>query len=235
MLFLTSGALVDLCAKTPGGKPSRKLKVVIDASHDGGAWWFPQGPPPFDSEKWHQGSELAAYFKGRGWEVVEIPRGTRMTDQLRGASILVRLNLFGTYTDSEVEAYREFVRKGGSLLLVQAFVRDDEKEHDSVARAFGVRFEGKAEADLMQSADAYSSDFNNTVYQIGSIVALYPKSTRPLAYLEGSDRLVMGMFRFGRGRVVFLSSVYSILHVRQQFTGRLFDELARAHSRRKRR
>jgi hypothetical protein len=234
MLFLASGALVDLCAKTSGGKPPRKLRVVIDASQDGGAWWFPQGPAPFDSEKWHQGSELAAYFKGRGWEVIEIPRGARITNQLEGASIAVRLNQFGTYLRTEVDAYREFVRKGGSLLLVTGYVRENEAGNDSVAKEFGLRFEGVIEAAVMHSAAAYLKAFDDTIYRIGSIAVRYPKSTRPLAYLD-HDRLVMGRFRFGRGTIVFLSSVFSILHVRQRFTGRVFDELVKAPRKPKRR
>lgn len=238
-LCLAALLVVGLCAlpslsARPRGKEPPKLRVVIDASRDGGAWWFPQGPAPFDSEKWHQGSELAAYFKGRGWEVIEIPRGARLTNQLESASIVVRMNQFGTYLQTEVDAYREFVRKGGSLLLVRGYVRQNEAENDSVAKQFGLRFEGVIEAAVMHSAAAYRKDFDDTVYRIGSIVVRYPKSTRPLAYLD-HDRLVMGMFRFGRGKIVFLSSVFSILHVRQQFTTRLFDELAKAPPRPKRR
>ena len=232
LLVFACSSVPSLDAK-PRVKQRPRLRIVIDASRDGGGWWFPQGPAPFDSEKWHQGSELAAYFKGRGWEVIEIPRGARLTNQMEGASIVVRVNQYGTYMQTEVDAYREFVRKGGSLLLVTGFVRENEGENDSVAKQFGLRFEGVIEAAVMHSAAAYRKDFDETIYQIGSIVVRYPKSTQPLAQLD-HDRLVMGMFRFGRGKIVFLSSVFSLLHVRQRFTTRLFDELANVHPRKKR-
>lgn len=233
ILFLTgSGAVVDLSAKTPQRRPPRKLRVVIDASHDGGAWWFPQGPE-FDPLRPHQGSVLAEYLKRRGWEVVEVPRGAEIANQFRNAAIVVRMNRFEGYETSEVAAYRSFVGNGGRLLLVQGYVRDGEAENDAVARRFGVRFEGMISEPTMRGY-ASMRGVDDVVFQIGSIVVKYPKSTRPLAYL-GNDRLVMGTFRHGRGRVIFLSSVAPILRVPQPLTRRLFDELARSHSRCRRR
>jgi len=236
ILFLTaSGTLVDLSAKTPQRRPLRKLRVVIDASHDGGAWWFPQGPE-FDPRRPHQGSVLAEYLKRRGWEVVEVPRGAKIANQFRGASIVVRMNLFGVYENSEVVAYQRFVRNGGSLLLVEGFVRDREADNDSVARQFGVRFEGMVDEPAMHGtfADTFMRGVGDVAFQNGSIVVKYPRFTQPLAYVS-NERLVMGTVRYGRGRIIFLSSVFTMLHVPQPFTMRLSDELARSHSRKKRR
>jgi len=231
ILFLTSGSLVDLHAKTPRGKPLRKLRVVIDASRDGGAWWFPQGPPPFDPQKPHQGVLLANYLKSRGWEVIEIPRETKITDQFKGATMVVRFNKWGGYDASEVMAYREFVRNGGRLLLLEGYVRDAESENDAVARQFGIHFQGMVEAAAMRGAKGASRDYNSTVYRIGSIVDQYPQATRPLARLD-DGRLVMGTFRFGRGRIIFLSSVFPVLQVPELFINRLFDDLSRSRPKR---
>jgi hypothetical protein len=226
--FAALGTFVELSAQTPQRQSTRPIRVVIDASHDGGAWWFPQGTQ-FDPRLPHQGSPLAEHLRGRGWEVVEVPRGTKIVNQLRGASIVVRLNLFGGYEDSEVAAYQSFVKSGGRLLLIEGYVRDGEANKDSVARLFGVRFEGVVNEPMIDRvvAGTFMQGIDLLGFQIGSIVVAYPKSTQPLAYLS-KDRLVMGTFRYGRGRVTFLSSIYAVLLVPQPFTGRLFDELARS-------
>lgn len=224
LFLIAAGTLIDLGAKTPQRRPLRRLRVVIDASHDGGAWWFPQGPE-FDPIRPHQGSALAEYLKRRDWEVVEVPRGTKIANQFRSASIVIRMNLFGGYENSEVAAYQRFVKNGGRLLLVEGYVRDVEADNDSVARQFGVRFEGIVSEPTMPG-DTFMRGVGAVMFQIGSIVVRYPKSTQPLSYLN-NDRLVMGTFRYGRGRVIFLSSVAPLLHISQSFTGRLFDELAR--------
>ncbi len=233
LLVLVVGGLSSLKAQ-PRKKSHPKIRIVIDASRDGGAWWFPQGPPPFDPQKPHQGVVLVNYLKSRGWEVIEIPRETKITNQFKGAKIVVRFNNWGGYDASEVMTYREFVRNGGGLLLLQGFVRDVETEKDAVAKQFGIRFQGMVEAGEMRGAKGASRDYSSTVYRIGSVVDQYPQATRALARL-GDGRLVMGTFRFGRGKIIFLSSVFPVLHASELFIDRLFDDLSGSRPRRKRR
>jgi len=140
------------------------------------------------------------------------------------------MDLFGKYDESEVAAYREFVTNGGRLLLVEGFVREGEADNDSVAREFGVRFEGVVSGQVFRgtSAGAFTLNFDEVSYQIGSVVVKSPAATQPVAYLN-DGRLTMGVFRYGRGRVMFLSSVFPILNAPLPFTGQLFDELARSN------
>lgn len=107
--------------------------------------------------------------------------------------------MWGGYENSEVAAYRSFVKNGGRLLLVEAFVRDGEADNDSVAGQFGVRFEGAVFEPGMygSSGDTFMRGLDDLVFRNGSIVVKYPKSTQPLAYVS-KDRLVMGTFRYGR-------------------------------------
>jgi hypothetical protein len=233
LLVLVAGGLSCLSAQSRK-KSQPKIRIVIDASRDGGAWWFPQGPPPFDPQKPHQGVLLANYLKGRGWKVIEIPRETKITGQFKGATMVVRFNKWGGYDASEVMAYREFVRNGGRLLILQGYVRDAEAENDGVARQFGIHFQGMVEADEMRRAKGVSPDYNSTVYRIGSIVDQYPQATRPLARID-DGRLVMGTFRFGWGRIIFLSSVFPVLQAPELFINQLFDDLSRSRPKRKRR
>src|SRR5438067_13727394 len=48
--------------------------VLVDATHDGGAWWFPQGGP-FISTQPHQGQALADTLRPKGYAVDELARG----------------------------------------------------------------------------------------------------------------------------------------------------------------
>src|SRR5512136_209974 len=54
------------------------MSILVDASRDGGVWWFPQ-EWPFDPESAHQGRALASYLRGKGFRVDELGRPTTIT------------------------------------------------------------------------------------------------------------------------------------------------------------
>ena len=93
-LLLTFGLAVLLLNPCLAQGQEKKLRVLIDASKDGGLWWFPQGRNGFDSNTHHQGKALADLMRSKGWEVIELGRGEVITvDKLRDVGV-VRL-LFG--------------------------------------------------------------------------------------------------------------------------------------------
>src|SRR4051812_44800313 len=57
--------------------PAAQAKsVLVDPTHDGGTWWFPQtADSGWDPLKAHQGRALANYLRGRGYTVRELGRG----------------------------------------------------------------------------------------------------------------------------------------------------------------
>ena len=63
--FIYSQEFANLCDKygikaydsVPPPKPPPD-QILIDASRDGGAWWYPQAGP-FDPDEYHQGKKLA--------------------------------------------------------------------------------------------------------------------------------------------------------------------------------
>ena len=117
-------------------------KILVDASRDGGVWWFPQSSGSvFSSEEDHQGKALADYLINLGYSVDELPRGTTITDTLlRNYNKIIRAGGFGVYSGDEILAYDNFLNRKGSLLLLEDFVNylDD----DSLAEHIGVKFEG---------------------------------------------------------------------------------------------
>ncbi|MHB1306881.1 MAG: hypothetical protein ACYC23_07355 [Limisphaerales bacterium] len=67
------------------GGATKPLRVPVEASKDGGLWWFPQAPPAFDPRQPHQGKPLADAMRARGRAVTELPRGEVVTgDRLKG-------------------------------------------------------------------------------------------------------------------------------------------------------
>src|SRR5262249_30671099 len=68
----------------PNNSPVHALKnskaILVDASKDGGVWWWPQTPSNGYSEnRDHQGKPLADYLKKLGYEVDELPLGAIIT------------------------------------------------------------------------------------------------------------------------------------------------------------
>ena len=210
-------------------------RIVVDASKDGGVWWFPQGEDSFDPAKHHQGKWLADDLRSRGWEVEEIASGDDVTARLEGADIVIRANFYGEYKPSEVLAYREYVAAGGNVLLLRGFVREGQENRDQVAAAFGIVFSKTVRTATIRrwTQHPLAKDLDLLPYQIGSVVTKAPKSKVPIAYLD-QNQLVMGTVTIGKGKVVFVSTILPLLKVPQPFMSRTIEELIRRDEHRNR-
>jgi len=58
-------------------------KILVDATKDGGIWWFPQDGL-FEETEPHQGERLADYMRSRGNIVMELGRDALITSELLG-------------------------------------------------------------------------------------------------------------------------------------------------------
>ncbi len=115
-------------------------RVLVDASRDGGGWWFPQSAP-FNPAAAHQGKLLADSLRADGYIVDELPRPSTITAQLlQPYDIVIRANAFGTYTSTEIAAYQTYVQSGGRLLLLADNATN--APADGVALNFGIQFGG---------------------------------------------------------------------------------------------
>jgi hypothetical protein len=225
--------LLAACAP-PAGKPVTPVtasaaapeahhRILVDASRDGGAWWFPQGGP-FTAGAAHQGKALADYLRAQGHTVTELPRPTTVTAELlAGADVVIRANGFGPYTDAEIDAYDHWVKAGGRLLLLS-----DVRPNDGLAERFGLKFQG--------TALAHGSPRKTTVAKFaphplthgvqalpfdgGSGLTAYPPDAILVGWLardnfldlNGNNRQddgepaappVLGAMPFGQGKIVF--------------------------------
>jgi hypothetical protein len=103
------------------------LKILIDASKDGGVWWSPQSQN-FDPKANHQGKALADALRAKGYDVNELGRGTEVTTELlRAANVVVRPRVFFPYSAAEIDAYRNAISVGLPVVLIaQPAVRSDQ-------------------------------------------------------------------------------------------------------------
>jgi hypothetical protein len=123
-------------------------KIVIDGSHDGGVWWFPQSTlTGFDSKKWHQGQPFAELLRKKGFEVDELGRGSELTEEMFfGYYIVIRAGGFEKYTSKELEVYTNIISRPMNMLFFT-----DHKKYDPVDELgylLGLNFEGIANGNI---------------------------------------------------------------------------------------
>jgi hypothetical protein len=119
-------------------------KILIDASHDGGVWWYPQSPATgFNPEEYHQGKRFADLLRGKGFEVDELGRGAELTyEMFFGYYIIIRADGFLPYTDDELEVYSRLIYRGMNMVFFT-----DHKKYDPVDELgdhLGLKFKGVA-------------------------------------------------------------------------------------------
>lgn len=147
LLFTFSCNELDVALPEPGEEigigetPGEAVKILVDGTHDGGVWWFPQSGT-FDQEQYHQGTKLADYLRKSGFIVDELGRNTTISDAvLEGYGIVIRAGGFSDYTEGELQAYERALNRGISLLLLS-----DHKTHDTngdrLAESLGLQIVG---------------------------------------------------------------------------------------------
>jgi len=223
-------ALVTACSVSTGRArtPTQNVasgtdsaSILVDASRDGGVWWFPQ-VAPFDPGAEHQGLALVGYLRSRGYRVKELGRGTAITsDLLHSNGIVIRAGEFGGYTAEETAAYREYVRAGGRLLLLADHMRY--APPDELGRSFGLDFVGITQGGNVLrfiSGHPITEGLGPLGYGVGSALLSIPASALVLGTLdstgfvdlndngqqdegEPSAPVVLGAMAFGSGRIVF--------------------------------
>ena len=202
-LLLTFGLAVLLLNPCLAQGQEKKLRVLIDASKDGGLWWFPQGRNGFDSNTHHQGKALADLMRSKGWEVIELGRGEVITvDKLRDVDVMVRIPAWSDYSSEEVVAYRDSVMGGTRLLLMGGY------KNDLLAEIFGLRFDSLNRFAAVRqwiphplTENVAGKDFSWTSIKEA------PQNAVLLAWLNygvADARPVLGYLPYGSGYVVFV-------------------------------
>ena len=215
----TGSAMVGVLSVVP--------RILVDASRDGGGWWFPQFElsGDFDISLPHQGKYLADYLRSRGYRVDELRRPYFVAPLLHTYDIVIRASGFGYYTPQEIAAYQQYVQAGGNLLLLGDHMKY--LPADSLALAFGLEFAGITLGDNLMSnfiAHPITEGVGTVGYGVGSGLVAYPASAQLLGFLSSGSYLdlnkndaqdpgepsappVLGVLPYGTGRIVFCGDV----------------------------
>lgn len=216
-------------------------KIVIDASHDGGVWWFPQyDQTGYDPTQNHQGKVFADLLRNKGFEVTELGRDQELTEEMFfGSYIVLRAGGIGTYTNKEVQVYSNLLKRGMNL----AFFTDHLKYYpnDDIANLLGLKFQGAANGvikgfaahqitsnleslDYIAGSAILDADLNSNIEVLGRLgpddfVDLNANDKRDANEPTGS--CVMGILNYPGSRVFFFGDMNSIQLQPQPFIDNL--------------
>lgn len=209
--------------------------ILIDASKDGGVWWYPQSAATgFVATNNHQGKKLADYFRSLGFKVDEIGRGTIITnDLLRNYNNIIRAGGFGNYTPDEIAAYETFLSRSSSLLLLQDHLTNF--PNDQLSASLGAVFTG-VQAGTVTSFESHpiTTGVSSFPFMMGSVIR-NPDPTK-MTILgsivttiggETSNTGVMGVLHHPTSRIFFIGDTNGIETIPQPFTLNLIKWLFR--------
>ena len=202
--------------------------ILVDASRDGGGWWFPQSGQ-FNPSAYHQGTALVNYLEALGYVVKELPRGATVTRELlRRHQLVIRAGIYGTYTNDEIAAYKEFLERKTALLLISE--HSAERQNDQLAAYLGLQFSGSLTVDITQfNAHPITQGVSTHRYIAGSVIqnAKSEKIT-PVGMISNasvSNAVAMGTVHHSTCRIVFIGDINGLELVPQPLTKNLFKWL----------
>ena len=214
-------------------KPTTNLpaskSILVDASKDGGAWWFPQGPGGFSEINHHQGKALADYFRNLGYQVDELPRGAIITSELLDKySKVIRPSAFFSYSNAEIAAYTSFLNRSSALLLVSDHMTNT--VNDQLSASLGLVFEGTYWGPITSiQPHAITSGITSLNYIAGSVIKSWdPSKITVLGHLNiqsGNEIRVaaaMGIVNHPSSKIFFIGDITDVLlHVSQPLISNL--------------
>ena len=206
--------------KTTTNSPASK-SILVDASKDGGVWWFPQGPAGFSATNPHQGTALADYFRSLGYQVDELPRGAIITaDLLDKYSKVIRPTAFFSYSTEEIRAYTSFLSRSSSLLLASDHLMNT--VNDQLSASLGLMFEGAYGGPITSfQPHAITSGVTSLNYIAGSVLKSWDPSKITVLGYQTTGIAAMGIVHHPSSRIFFIGDMNGIEQVPQPFISNL--------------
>ena len=146
-------------------------KIVIDASHDGGVWWYPQSEQTgFKPENYHQGKVFADMLRQKGFKVYELGRGEELKEEhFMGYYIVIRVNGFQPYAKNELDVYSKLVKRGMNLVFFTDHKRYDPE--DELGDLLGIEFRGLTRGTVSKFAShIITENLTSLDYIAGSVL-----------------------------------------------------------------
>ncbi len=216
-------------------------RIVIDASHDGGVWWFPQSEQTgFDPEKPHQGQYFAEMLRSKGFKVDELGRNEELKEEhFMGYYIVIRVNGFQTYTENELNVYSKLIKRGMNLVFFTDHKMYDPK--DELGDMLGLEFRGLARGSITRF-DSHIITENLTLLDYGAGAVLVNADKNPniqvLGWLGENDFAdlnmnetrdagetyappVMGILSYPKSKIFFIGDANGLQMMPQPFINNL--------------
>ena len=220
--------LLQACIKPSDPNPvALKDKILVDASKDGGVWWYPQTGLTGDANAYHQGKKMADYLRSLGYQVDELSRGTTITwPLLKQYTKVIRAGGFGNYSSGEILAYDSFLNRSSSLMLLQDHLTN--YSNDLLSEHLGVKFAGAETGNVTKfTAHPITTGVTNYDFMAGSIVANATKNSNMtvLGWLGRNDYPVMGILHHPTARIFFLGEMNGLEQVPQPLSANIIKWL----------
>ena len=201
----------------------RPNSVLVDPTHDGGVWWFPQSattPDGFNPELTHQGRALAQYLRGKGYTVTELGRGATLpTDSMRTYATVIRAGYYYDashpgYSPADLAAYKAYLDCPRTLVLLGEFLRDG--RHDVLADSLGIPLTGIITSTITNfTAHELTTGVSSVPFIAGSFLESESDAAiQVLGRLPTGER-VMGVLVKGNAKVFFMGDTNGIQEVPQ--------------------
>jgi len=228
LLSCTKGPLLPLSNTNPATNNSPKPpidlheSILVDASKDGGGWWFPQSPATgFTTYNQHQGKALADYFRDLGYQVDELPRGAIITSELLDKySKVIRPSAFFSYSADEITAYTSFLNRSSSLLLISDHMMNT--ANDQLSASLGLEFEGSYSGPITSfQPHAITSGVTSLNYIAGSVIRNWDPSRITVLGYKTTGAAAMGIVKHPSSKIFFIGDVNGIEQVPQPFIANL--------------
>ena len=207
--------------KPAASQPASK-SILVDASKDGGVWWFPQSPVTgFSATNHHQGTALADYFRSLGYQVDELPRGAIITSELLDKySKVIRPSAFFSYSTEEIKAYTSFLSRSSSLLLVSDHLTNT--VNDALSASLGLVFEGAYWGPITSfQPHAITSGVTSLDYNAGSVLRSWDPSKITVLGYQTTGVAAMGIVNHPSSKIFFMGDLNGIEQVPQPFMSNL--------------
>jgi hypothetical protein len=196
----------------------------MDATRDGGTWWFPQSGT-YSATEPHQGKALADTFRARGFSVDELPRdGAVQSSLLANYRLVIRAGTCGTYSTSELAAYDQLIARDVALILLTDHMLGGCTTTDPLALRYGgITYTGGETGTVDQFAPhAITAGVSKLTYNAGAtVVSSNSSKVELLGFIGPTRKPVMGVINGFAARIFFLGDTNGLETVPQPLVNNL--------------
>jgi hypothetical protein len=207
----------------PGSEPD--MSILVDASKDGGIWWFPQYGT-YSAGLPHQGKALADYLRLLGYTVHELPRGATVTwAEIKNYKKIIRPSAFFNYSAQEIAAYDSFISYPSALLILSDHLQNS--PNDGLSAHLGLNFTGSVTGMITPfSNHAINTGVSSLPFIAGSVIIHPDRSSMTIlghvsSATAGQGYAAMGILHHPHSRIFFMGDANGIEQLPQPFTANL--------------